>query len=1253
MASFNQPVKEEPTPNYTHASQGISPAQPNKAMGTLFAGLGDVLGGVVDVVDNENKEQIKKGVYEGVDAITGAQGGNAAVHQYPNTLWGPDGQSKTVSTGNPADIAQGLPGASQTLTVGPPNAQELENRVGKLAEASKNGTISDTYYYTQLESLTRQLRTRFPGYREEVDAMIHKVTGVTPANALRQSIQNDLTTQQRAVQAQADSDSKWIDSHRQYLPADVEQRQANGKPYNILELKHYAGLQQMQEQAISTQKSALELAKLNGTLTREQGVSTLTNHLNAVFNDTLIKGAEGGGLSQFMSQVQKLQQAGKPLTPEDQQTLRNQFAQLKLAYQSKMESVINETNPKTGNSYSSLIGDNNEVEKVRKNAMTRFDNIEQALNNGDFGLLNIQTNIAKAQQDDTAAKLMQDPNLRLIGGLSKINQQLPAILLNADPKLQGRVVDSLLTKFSNDNALGDGSFGNGLDKLKLHGQAQGGDYQKYVTAGAHGITDPDLDDKARINTARSIFVKDDGTLLSKFSEADRPRVFSMLASPQVTAQIAKLKDQDPELFKAYGQWVARNFATTTKGTLDTLSKETTNNINVGVQFDPKSGQFVLQAGPNAEGALFRRGADKHTKDMALLDAAGSPLRGAIDDMNKALVILKPVVDAAGGDIQKELQTFLKNSPLNQSKPNGVDALLKAVGGAAEAVADPQAHGAKDSTKAPPSPALSPEQNKSVDAAQKQPAAPTNTDTQKQYDDLNKKMQDPKLSNEQWDKLRQQRDALKTQGAVDPIAEKQKQDGGSLLKPVEDWLKSTPKNPLKGLIQLNNKQSDATPTGPEADGLPIQKAAYAEGGNSDLHYLQAAVRAGGKGDEAWANLQPEFASRIDQLIAAAPPELRDDLKIISGHRTTEHQAELYKASGGSGMVARPGHSFHERGEALDWNHGKDFENTPAGQWVHANAGKFGLYFPLDGVNTRIKEGWHMEMIGGGRQGGESRGFRHDQVDGADSDPVSVVTRAIIGNPSVEGTGKNPNSNAVGVGQFVDKTWLSEFKRQRPDAAGGLDDKQILALKRNPGIAAEITRGFTQFNAERLTNQKLPVTPANLYLMHFAGQGDAPKIIKAADNTPIERVVSPASIEANGFLRGKTVGEVKAWAEAKINDTSTKYGTKGGSSAGTSSRPVGGGSVEPMYDATKPDNTPDMNGVTAALQSVINPQNVNKQQSNVDQEVQDNVKREGTPVDAKKHEEALAQIVAAAKAGKINEVQATQMYKALVEGKTTRT
>ena len=118
--------------------------------------------------------------------------------------------------------------------------------------------------------------------------------------------------------------------------------------------------------------------------------------------------------------------------------------------------------------------------------------------------------------------------------------------------------------------------------------------------------------------------------------------------------------------------------------------------------------------------------------------------------------------------------------------------------------------------------------------------------------------------------------------------------------------------------------------------------------------------GGARPDAISGLQDPFEQSMAAMFAAAPPEIRDQLRVASAYRSNERQAELWAnalAKYGDEATARkwvapPGRSQHNHGNAIDLR----YLSPAAQEWVHANAAQFGLTFPL------ANEPWHIEPLG---------------------------------------------------------------------------------------------------------------------------------------------------------------------------------------------------------------------------------------------------------------------------------------------------
>ena len=154
-------------------------------------------------------------------------------------------------------------------------------------------------------------------------------------------------------------------------------------------------------------------------------------------------------------------------------------------------------------------------------------------------------------------------------------------------------------------------------------------------------------------------------------------------------------------------------------------------------------------------------------------------------------------------------------------------------------------------------------------------------------------------------------------------------------------------------------------------------------------------------------------------------------------------------------------------------------------------------------------------------------------------VDQVVKAESGG---DANARNPASTATGLGQFIEETWLSLFKQAFPDRAQGMTDAAILALRRDADISRQMIEDYAAENADVLRRAGVSVDEAALHLAHFLGAGDASKVLTAASGTPLQGLISSASIRANPTILGggRTVDDAIAYANRRANTTRVAAG-----------------------------------------------------------------------------------------------------------------
>ena len=146
-------------------------------------------------------------------------------------------------------------------------------------------------------------------------------------------------------------------------------------------------------------------------------------------------------------------------------------------------------------------------------------------------------------------------------------------------------------------------------------------------------------------------------------------------------------------------------------------------------------------------------------------------------------------------------------------------------------------------------------------------------------------------------------------------------------------------------------------------------------------------------------------------------------------------------------------------------------------------------------------------------------------------TAAVDRIIALESGGRADAKNPLSSATGAGQFIDSTWLSMIRANRPDLAAGKTEQQILALRADPALSRQMTERFAEQNAQALRGAGLPDTAANLYLAHHFGADGAAKLLQADPGAAVDSLLSKKTLAANPTYRGKTVTQLLAGFERR--------------------------------------------------------------------------------------------------------------------------
>jgi soluble lytic murein transglycosylase-like protein len=265
-----------------------------------------------------------------------------------------------------------------------------------------------------------------------------------------------------------------------------------------------------------------------------------------------------------------------------------------------------------------------------------------------------------------------------------------------------------------------------------------------------------------------------------------------------------------------------------------------------------------------------------------------------------------------------------------------------------------------------------------------------------------------------------------------------------------------------------------------------------------------------------DMAPAMQNRLASMMSEAPDFVQEGLDVLSGARSEAKQAELWQAElarqGGNAAAARknvapPGRSRHNHGDAADlgWK-GARFANAPqpVKDWVHANAERYGLRFPMG------HEPWHIET-NEARGGKAAKGNR---VTAADAASAKATQRVAIAAQS-EGLRVEMAPTAGNPGDIYAK--LSAPFSLSPDSSN-LDDWLQTARERhadNPSMLAEVERQLTDESRMRENKSKESTAAATLEVFRGLMAG---KNVADFDPLMLEKI-GPEGVSKMLTLEGK--------------------------------------------------------------------------------------------------------------------------------------
>lgn len=706
MVDFRQPGNVDPTqdPNYLRQSKEPSRIKPleqvsvpantvnDTSWGTMLTGLGSVLEQGLSLADTTIKRNLVDDAHNAIDPIqnshgsdlqpsdvqpiagTGAKGRARLAAASRDNLFGTaDGAGGVTAGALPfgpqeagLDYAQ-LPTEITQLKPLPTGAQMEIDRASRMNEAYLNGSMSDSYYNSQLVATTKELRARYPGYRDEVDAAVSQITGVQPANALRKSLLSDLNANAAARATGQSAEEKEIQKQMPYITIFAPDFSSNRAKYQGQEQDLLNKAYQFQSRDLgitaATKSQGFDATTASSTYT-DKATLQVQAAMTAINSQT---DANGQTLNQRFNTIMNDPASADPKTLAPViGTLERMKAQTLQAIDAAGTAPLD-----NGKTYKSTIGDPGKYTAIQTTAVAPIDSMLNALKNGDIRSAKIMNDQLQLSLNNEGIRIINaSPFAKAVGGLGQIGGKEFGALVAQQPNSGiSQLMSTLLpAKASETVTTPAGAQPPGikaqLDDLSKAGKVDGKTVNAIVNQNFNMMNSEKLGTQASINAGKNLF--DTSMLAALPSSSDRQLYMNKVADPATTHRVWELSKSDKQLWTQYSDFVKTGAVAVYKEAGDNLQAYITT-PGMKVDYDDKAHQYTVTM------------TDQSNPSNARLIEEQAAAR--IAPLNRALAQLVPIFEKNKQDVNEQVLGFISSVGVNTSEgktPNLPTRLLNAI-----------------------------------------------------------------------------------------------------------------------------------------------------------------------------------------------------------------------------------------------------------------------------------------------------------------------------------------------------------------------------------------------------------------------------------------------------------------------------------------------------------------------------------------------------------------------------------------------
>lgn len=533
----------------------------------------------------------------------------------------------------------------------PPELMLRLRKLERMKTGVDQGRIPDTHYWQVLHKESKDIRSRYSGYANEIDSAFAQLTGTTPARAIIREME---AAENAARQASASDDKR----NAAFLDAYI--KSGNGRPDLIMrasqpgahsDAKFMAQVRQQWGQEAAFRQDIGRRIELHTLESKERDFNI--DNTSATFNEyvmtqyqSLISGSADYQTLMKLSERARLEAAnGGSVTKGTEETIRNLVSALRQRTEQIKNDAINRFNVRPDDRSPTLLS---RIDKQRGETFKFLDDsigrIEKNLIDENFGSLALNTTLVKSFDARNTAELTK--SAATASSLARLEERLGpeaarrifmspegARALNevaqfASAKSAARVADKEVASLTEEMR-------NMQIRGEMTGEASRGLFDKTMAI----LNSKSVDPGTYMSFADALVGPANSEFFSTLPEDKRSEAYRIITSPGVFKMMSEYATSTgrSDVLDNYKGFTFNALAQLGRTSVDTINNLNLSSSTVSANYNPNTRRFELKKHESTAttglGRWVAGGLDKLTGDAKSATQAISEINGILSSLD--------------------------------------------------------------------------------------------------------------------------------------------------------------------------------------------------------------------------------------------------------------------------------------------------------------------------------------------------------------------------------------------------------------------------------------------------------------------------------------------------------------------------------------------------------------------------------------------------------------------------------------------